>query len=145
MVEIRITRELGDFEPRFIGPLTLRQALCVVCAAVPAYLLYTQLKGLLPVDVIGFICIIPAAIAGAFGWFRPYGMKFEVFLRSIFISSVLAPAIRKYKGPNRLRTLFSTVEKAELAALEEEGAGGKRRKKKKAKPQKYKRSPLAYK
>ncbi|MBQ8598894.1 MAG: PrgI family protein [Oscillospiraceae bacterium] len=145
MVEIRITRELGDFAPKLVGPFTGRQCLCLVCAAVPCYLIYTQLKKYLPIDVVGFLCVIPAGIAVAFGWIRPYGMKMEAFLRSIFITSVLAPAIRRYKGPNRIQTLLSKVEAAELAAIEEEQGGTKKKKKKATtKTQKYKRSPLAF-
>lgn len=143
MVEIRITRELGDFEPRFVGPFTLRQCICLIIGAVPCYLLYTQLRAYLPVDVIGFFCIIPAGIAAAFGWFRPYGMKMEVFLRSIFITTFLAPASRKYRGPNRIQELIAKVEAAELKAQEAEVSGTKK-KKKKEKAAKYKRSPLAY-
>lgn len=142
MVEIRITRELGDYTPKFIGPFTLRQFICLVGAGVPCYFLYSSLRGILPVDAIGFLCMIPAAIAAAFGWFRPYGMKMEVFIRSIFITMFLAPANRKYRATNRTKKLLSKIEAAELAAQEE--AQGKA-KKKKEKPVKYKRSPLAYK
>ena len=90
MIEIRITRELSDFAPKLIGPLTGRQCLCVLCGAVPCYFMYTGLTKVLPIDVVGFFCIIPAVIALAFGWIKPYGMKMEVFLRSVFITSVLA-------------------------------------------------------
>lgn len=146
MIEIRISRELGDFKPKFVGPLTFRQFLCVLGGAVPIYFLYTQLKGHIPVDIIGFLCIIPAAIAGAFGWFKPYGMKMEVFLSSIFITTFLAPAKRRYQAPNRTYALLAKVSAAELAAQEADALGGKRKmmKKKKAEPPKYKRSPLAY-
>lgn len=144
MVEIRITRELGDFAPKLVGPFTGRQCLCVVLGAIPCYLIYTQLRKYLPIDVVGFLCIIPAAVAVAFGWIRPYGMKMEAFLRSIFITSVLAPANRKYRGKNRNQMLFSKVEAAELAAIEEEQNDSKKKKKKPEKPAKYKRSPLAY-
>ncbi len=142
MVEIRITRELGDFAPKLVGPLTGRQVLCVLAGAIPCYIMYTQLRQFLPIDVIGFFCIIPAGIAVAFGWIRPYGMKMEVFLRSIFITSILAPAIRRYRGPNRTQLLFSAIEKAELAATEAAQSG--KHKKKSQKDTKYKRSPLAY-
>lgn len=144
MVEIRITRELSDFAPKLVGPLSGRQCLCVVCGAVPCYLMYTQLRAYLPIDVIGFFCIIPAGIAVAFGWFKPYGMKMEVFLRSIFVTSVLAPAARRYRGRNRTRSLFSTIEAAELAAIAAETEEKEKRRTKPEKTTKYKRSPLAY-
>lgn len=143
-VEIRITRELSDYSPKFVGPLTARQTLCVVPAGAVIYLMYSQLRPYLPVDVIGFMCLVPAAIAWAFGWARPYGMRTEVFLRSIFITMFLAPATRKYKMTNRYSKLFKTIEEAELKALESESSSGKR-KKQKIKKQKYKRSSLAYK
>lgn len=146
-VEIRITRELNDFAPKLIGPLTGRQCLCILCAALPCYFMYTQLRKYMPIDVVGFFCIIPAAIAVAFGWIRPYGMKMEVYLRSVFVTTVLAPSKRKYRNPNRSEQLFAKIESAELAAIEKENEVGIKQKKKK-KPveqaEKYKRSPLAY-
>ena len=147
MVEIRITRELGDFEPKFAGPFTLRQAICLLFGAVPCYFLYMYLRPYMPVDVIGFLCFIPASIAAAFGWFKPYGMKMEIFLRSIFITTFLAPAARKYCGPNRTQVLLEKVVRAEMTALDiaqAEGPKQKKRDKKKEKSHKYKRSPLAY-
>ena len=145
MVEIRITRELGDYSPKLVGPLTARQFLCVLCGVVPCYLMYTQLKPYLPIDVIGFFCIIPAGFAVAFGWLKPYGMKMEVYLRSIFITRCLAPSTRRYRGKNRINRLISKIETAEKAAMEETAGKGKRKKKTKPeKPNKYKRSPLAY-
>ena len=143
MVEIRITRELGDFTPKFIGPFTLRQCICIFLGAIPCYLFYTQLKDYLPIDAIGFLCMIPAGIAAAFGWFKPYGMKMEIYLRSVFVTMFLAPATRRYRGPNHLEALFAKIEAAEKEYQEE--ISGKKRKKKQAKPPKYKRSPLAYK
>ena len=145
MVEIRITRELGDFSPKLVGPFTARQFLCILCGVVPCYLMYTKLKPYLPIDVIGFFCIIPAGFAVAFGWLKPYGMKMEVYMRSIFITRFLAPSLRRYRGKNRIYNLISKVEAAEQAAMEE--AAGRGTRKKKAKPEKqtkYKRSPLAY-
>ncbi len=33
MIEIRITKEISDYEPKLLGPLTLRQSACVAAGA----------------------------------------------------------------------------------------------------------------
>ena len=144
MLEIRITCELNDYAPKIAGPFTGRQCLCIVLGAAPCYLMYTILKDYIPIDILGFFCIIPAAIAVAFGWFKPYGMKMENYLRTVFITFVLSPTTRRYKSENRIRTMLNQIEAAELVAQETEAEGRKKNRKKNEKKPKYKRSPLAY-
>lgn len=143
-IEVRITRELNDYAPRAIGPFTVRQFICLVCAGVPSYIIIAFLRQFLPFDALIILCFIPASIAWAFGWFRPYGMNFEVFLKSVFISRFVSPATRKYRGKNRIEILVERMLSEEATELENLGKKGK--KKQPAQPKKkYKRSPLAYK
>ena len=99
-IEIEMTKEIGNYEPKFIGPLTIRQTVCFSIAAPICILIYITLSPILTGDVAGFFCIIPAAVAAAFGWLKPYGMKTEEFIRSIFINIVVAPCNRKYMITN---------------------------------------------
>lgn len=95
-IEIEITKEIGNYEPKFVGPLTIRQTACLSVAVPVCILIYITLSPVLTGDVAGFFCIIPAAFAAAFGWLKPYGMKAEEFLRSVFINTMVAPCNRKY-------------------------------------------------
>ena len=113
MIEIRITKELGDYEPKVVGPLTMRQTICIALGAPFCYLILRFLAPIITVDIAGFFCIIPAAVAYAFGWVKPYGMKTEKFLSSIFINRVVAPSVRRYKTKNVHEDLLK-----KLSALE---------------------------
>lgn len=96
----RLTRD-----PELAGtPFTLRQLGCIVIAAAATYGIYTVASILkLPIDVFGFICLIPAAIAFLFGWVRPFGIPMERFLRTVWVSNVLAPTRRQYVTVNIIR------------------------------------------
>lgn len=129
MIEIKINKDVGSYDPKVAGtPFTLRQLVCIALAAGCSYGIYS-LAALLPIpkDAIGFLCIIPAIVAVAFGWFKPSGIKLERYLQTIFVSFFLAPAQRKYITENTIQFDAHTSEK------------------KKGKKKKYKISPEAVK
>ena len=97
MIEIRINKDVGSYDAKFIGPFTMRQTVCIVIAAPICWFIYKVLSPVVSSDVAGFFMAIPAAIAWMFGWLRPYGMRTEKFVQSVFITMMLAPANRKYK------------------------------------------------
>lgn len=108
MIEVNIPKDLDRYEAKFVGPFTVRQTVSIVCALPVGILLFNVTKDSLGVDVAGFICLLPAVVAYLFGWYKPYGMKFEVFLRSVFVTTVLAPPKRKYKTENFYKILMSS-------------------------------------
>ena len=110
MIEIRITKEIGNFKPRFLGPFTLRQCVCLVIAVPICIFIYTQASKVLPGDIPGFLCAIPGVIAWLFGWFEPYGMSTEKFLRSVAVNILIAPSNRRYKTANTHEELLRKIE-----------------------------------
>lgn len=148
MIEIRVTKDIREFEPKIVGPLTFRQLICLGIGAPICYVILKYLSPILTVDVAGFFCIIPAGAAYAIGWAEPYGMKMEKFLQSIFVNRVLAPANRKYKTVNTHEVLLKELAadcrfQRELA--ENEDGGKKKGKKRQSSQKRYKLSPKAYK
>ena len=146
-IEIQITKEIGNYEPKFIGPLTLRQTACVCAAAPVCILIYTKLSPIITSDIAGFFCIFPAGIAAAIGWLRPYGMKTEEFVQSIFINMILAPTNRKYKIANYFAYELidedtETEDESEADSLPDKNEKNKKSKKRK---KKYKLSSEAVK
>lgn len=131
MIEVRIPKELDHYEAKFIGPFTLRQAVCLVCALPAGIIIFNLTKTHVGTETAGFFCLVPAIAAYLFGWLKPYGMKFEVFLRSVFISSVLAPSKRKYKTVNYFKLLMSekVEEDVDDFIFDEDDAGRKPKKK----------------
>ncbi len=144
MIEIRITKEITDYEPKLLGPLTLRQSACVAAGAPLCYLIIRYLGPLLTTEVAMFFCFIPAGIAYAFGWARPYGMKMEQFLRSVFVNRFLAPSHRKYKCRNVHEMVITDAEKTWLEQ-EEAALPPKERKRRQAEKQKASKQKARYK
>lgn len=106
MIEIRVTKEISDYEPKLLGPFTIRQGICLMFCVPVCYFIIRFASRMLTLDVAAFLCFIPAGIAYAFGWAKPYGMKMETFIHSIFINRILAPTNRKYKTRNVHETIL---------------------------------------
>lgn len=113
MLEIRVTKEIRDFEPKVIGPFTFRQLICLGIGSPIVYFILKYFSPLVTVDIAAFLCFPVAAIAYLIGWYEPYGMKTEKFVRSIFINRILAPAHRKYKTVNTHEALIQELTELE--------------------------------
>lgn len=101
MIEIRTIKDINSYETKLVGPFTGRQALCLAIAVPVGWKLYAMISPFVSTDVATSLLFIPAVIAYLFGWYKPYGMPLEKFLRSIFVTTVLAPSHRVYKTVNR--------------------------------------------
>lgn len=143
MIEIQINKDVGSYEAKFVGPFTMRQTICVAIAAPICWAIYKFMSPLVSGDVAGFMIAIPAGIAWLFGWTKPYGMRPEKFIRSIFINMVLAPANRKYKTNNSYIDIPVSEEKSAQPNSSENF--GKQVSGKKQKKPRYKVSPDAVK
>lgn len=128
MIEIKIPKEINKYEAKLIGMFTTRQTVCIGITCVLCILTYNILK---PIDsnIASFACFIVAAPFVLCGWYKPYGMHFEQFFKTMLMSSFLAPAKRKYKS----RNLYEILSNDKLEAG------------KKAIKKKYKKSKKAYK
>ena len=124
MIKIPLNKDVGSYEAKFAGPFTLRQSLCVLAATPVCWGIYSGLTPILGGDIAGFLVLFPAALSWLVGWYKPYGMHTEKFIRSIFISTLLAPAHRKYKIQNH---------QAEMLAVLSAAATGTKQHEKKAK------------
>ena len=144
MIEIHINKDIGSYEPKLIGPLTSRQTICVAIGAPFAWLIYKAASPILTPDAATYLLAIPALFVFAFGWLKPYGMRLEKFIQSVFINMFLAPGNRKYMTENTHEKAFAALERyakeqaeAEALALaqaEAETNSGKAKLKKSIKP-----------
>lgn len=95
MVEVEMTKDIRDYEPKLFGLVTGRQIilLAVGCAySIP-------LAMIIPTDFATKCMIAVLALTPMFllGWVEVYGMKMEKFLLQIIRYTVLTPSKRKYK------------------------------------------------
>lgn len=99
MIEIKIPKEINKYEAKLISVFTTRQTVCVAITCVLCILTYNILK---PIDtnIASFACFAVAVPFVLCGWYKPYGMHFEQFFKTVLFSAFLAPAKRKYKIKN---------------------------------------------
>lgn len=132
-IEIKVTKELGNFEPKFIGPFTTRQAIIFGVCGASAVLMYKAAGNFLPKSMQWYACIPPGAVALLFN--TPfYGMRFEHFLKAIFVNVFLAPTNRRYRTENTMEARIKRFSKrydeaAEKAAKAEAGESTSKAKK----------------
>lgn len=111
-MQVRVYKELSSFTPKVVGPFTLRQ-FCAVVACVPVcYMIIRTFWGVLGKDITVILAAIPAVIAFAFGWLKPYGMTIEKFLGLYIKTRLLPPYRRKYIVEN---TIVNSVADADAA------------------------------
>lgn len=113
MIDIRIPKEIRQYEAKFVGPFTMRQTICIGIGLPICILLYNGLHPFVSRDLMGFCLLLPAAAIFLFGWVKPYGMKFEQFFFSAAINNFIAPRRRKYITVNRYEVQLKAVKKAE--------------------------------
>lgn len=90
-MEIVINQDIRKFKSKDIGNFSFKEAGFIVGAGVIGYGTYFVQK-LLEVETISFeICIIPAIIPLVFGFFKPFGMTFYEFLKTVVTEYFLTP------------------------------------------------------
>lgn len=99
MIEIKIPKEIQAYETKFIGMFTFRQSVCLALTVPVCIWIFNNFKDQ-SMDLAGGLCMIPAAFAWLFGWLKIYGMRFEEFIMTAAVSSVIAPMRRKYMTNN---------------------------------------------
>ncbi len=100
MIEIEVPKDITKYEAKLVGSFTSRNVACLVIAAVFTVPTFLLLKDKVPNSLAMLVVLLEAAPWVLLGWVRPYGMKFEQFVKTAFISNVLAPKHRKYVSVN---------------------------------------------
>ncbi len=111
-MEIQINKDVGSYEPKLIGPFTIRQSICLVIGAPISIGIYKYGAQFLPADAVSFLTFFPAVLVWLFGWTKPYGMPPERFLKSILVNMVLAPGNRIHQTDFLPDQSFAETEKA---------------------------------
>ena len=96
MIEVEMTKDIRNYEPKLFGVVTVRQIICLTIGVVLAL----PLIFFLPIEDITtkvMVAMIPLVPMIMFGWIKVYGMKLEKFLWQAIRSLVLTPSKRKYK------------------------------------------------
>ena len=99
MIEMEMSKDIRDFEPKIIGPLTTRQLIFVAVGASIA--LPVALYIPLPIEYKIMIALLIAAPFVIFGFVKLYGMGADVFILKVFYPYYIKPRKRRYKSENK--------------------------------------------
>lgn len=112
-IESDILKDIGEYKPKFMFGLTLRQFTCTTLGGVVAIASYVGLHTIFITE----FCLIVSGILGAcitiFGYAHPYGLPLEKFLYILYRQIFLCPAGRPYKTKNLYEKTQNAIEVAE--------------------------------
>ncbi len=99
-LEVRINKEVRDYQESLFFGLSLRQFLFALLAVLVAVGLYFGLHNVVGSGEIGWICIVAAFPFALCGFFTYNGMTFEKFLLAIIRSELLYPGKLVFRAEN---------------------------------------------
>ena len=96
-VEVRIPKEITEYQEKIICGLSIRQLICTVIAMIISIPSYIFLLPSLGVDITGYVVILEVVPFIALGFLRPRGLKFEKVLL-VFLKHQLGNSKRKFNS-----------------------------------------------
>ena len=97
-IEVKIPKEIRDYQESVFFGLSLRQFLCSLLAVAAAVGLYFTLHPIMGTEEVGWICILGAAPFAACGFFKYHGMTAEKFAWAWIKSEILYPKKLVFKS-----------------------------------------------
>ncbi len=106
MIEREIVKDIKSYEPKFIGPFSLRQTVCVALGAAASFPVFFLLN---KIFITEFSLLVASVIIAPFlicGWYKPYDIPFEKFVYRYLKTTLMTPSKRKYKTNNYYEKLY---------------------------------------
>ena len=117
-IEIKINKEVRDYQESIFFGLSFRQFICSAMAIAVAVLLYFLLGRILGNGETGWVCILAAFPFAICGFFRYNGMYFEQFAWAFIRSELLYPRQLVYKSENLYAKALADSILKEVLALD---------------------------
>ena len=96
MIETRVPKDIRTVKANVLGPLSMRQTVCLTIAVITDIVLYVTIKSTFNMDISFFVFILFAIDVGIFSFtFEPKGMKMEKYLKNIVLRNFLEPQKKK--------------------------------------------------
>lgn len=117
-IEIKIPKEVRDYQEAILFGLSLRQLVFSALAVGVSLLLYFGLRNVTGSGEIGWICIVAAFPFALGGFFRYNGMNLEQFLAAFIRSQLLWPRTLPSKPENLYAKLLADSSLKEVLRLD---------------------------
>lgn len=112
MVEVEMAVDIRKFEPKSVGPFTLRQAVCIALPLVYGVPFAVFVKSI-SIDTRILIAMMIMAPIWMCGFVKLDGQPLEIYAMRYIYFSFLTPRKRKYSRENKWKKLYSELEKEE--------------------------------
>lgn len=99
-MEVRINKEVRNYQESLFFGLTLRQFLFAMLAVGVAVGVYFGLRPVLGTGEIGWVCVLAASPFALGGFFQYNGMTLEQFLLAFLRTELLCPKHLRFKADN---------------------------------------------
>lgn len=99
-MEVKINREIRDFQENVFFGLNLRQLIFSVLAVGVAVGIYFGLRNVLGTETVSWLCILGAVPFAALGFIKYNGMSAEKFITAYVRSEFLMPRRLVFKSEN---------------------------------------------
>ena len=121
MIEIQMSRDIKEFEPKVIGYFTARQLKCSgvgLLIGLPAAVLTPGGLGIKL--IVGMLLAMPVI---ACGWVDLFGMPLHVYLRHILFNCILTPQNRRFESENEFHALYMAMPNGEAEGVTRKTGG----------------------
>lgn len=99
-LEVRINKEVRNYQESLFFGLTLRQFICSLFAVAAALGTYFGLQSVLGTGEVGWACVLAAFPFALCGFFSYNGMTAEQFLLAVFRTEVRYPKRLQFRSNN---------------------------------------------
>lgn len=99
-MEVRINKEVRDYQESIFFGLTLRQLIFALLAVLVAVGVYFALRPVMGIGEVGWICVVAAFPFALCGFFTYHGMTFERFIVVLIRSEFLYPRRLVFRSEN---------------------------------------------
>ena len=135
-MEVKMNKEIRDYQESMFMGLDLRQCVCSVLAILTAIGIYFGMREITGQEITGWLCVLGAAPFAACGFFRYHGMTAEQFAWTVIKSELLYPKRLVFKSEN---LYFSCMEESLRLGEKMMGNGAELLEKKRTKQKKPKK------
>ena len=117
-LEIKINKEIRDYQESIFMGLSLRQFIFAVLAVGVAIGVYFGLRNVLGTETVSWLCVVAAFPFAILGFVKYHGMTAEQFIKAYIQSEFLMPKQLTSKPTNLYASILSSGKRKEVLRVD---------------------------
>ena len=118
LLEIKINKEIRDYQESIFMGLSLRQFIFAVLAVGVAIGVYFGLRNVLGTETVSWLCVVAAFPFAILGFVKYHGMTAEQFIRAYIQSEFLMPKQLTSKPTNLYASILASGKLKEVLRVD---------------------------